>query len=163
MRSQAIWRRAILLTGLLTMLGCQGWPGPPGPPGPAGASGPQGLLGPPGPPGPRGPHGSAGAQGLQGPPGPSLSGYEMIRADTPNDSQDVKQLQIPCPTGKSVIGGGARVDRQGALVALGTSLPAPALPTAGTGPGWLAEAFETTPTNNNWSLYAFVICATVPQ
>jgi hypothetical protein len=85
----------------------------------------------------------------------------MIRADTPNDSQDVKSLHVPCPTGKSVIGGGARADRQSTLVALGTSIPVPASVT-GSAPEWFAEAFETTPTNNNWNLYVYVICATVP-
>lgn len=60
-----------------------------------GTQGPQGPAGPPGP------------QGIQGQPG--VSGYEIVEVTENGDgntSVPTMQLDVPCPNGKSAVGGG---------------------------------------------------------
>ena len=75
--------------------GQQGPQGIPGPQGPRGFTGPQGIQGVPGP---QGIQGIQGIQGLQGVPGlPGLAGYEIVSGTD----------AVVCPSGKTVVGGGA--------------------------------------------------------
>jgi hypothetical protein len=81
-----------------------------GPQGPIGATGAQG------PAGPAGTQGPAGAAGVQGPAGPAgeqgpagLPGREVVSrtVDVPTGTKQL--VDVPCPTGKTPIGGGAHV------------------------------------------------------
>lgn len=73
------------------------------------------------------------------------------------DSEDAKTVTAECPSGKEVIGGGARVNGELNEVALTGSNPFSASNGART--GWSAYARESTATAQNWSLEAFAICA----
>ena len=66
-----------------------GIPGPAGPQGPAGPAGPQGAAGPAGP---------------QGSPG--VSGVQIVTADSADNSVPFKPVDVSCPGGKKVLGGG---------------------------------------------------------
>ena len=55
-----------------------------------------------------GPTGPAGPAGPAGPPG--LSGLERIELSSPSNSNASKTLALPCPTGKRLVGGGARLN-----------------------------------------------------
>jgi hypothetical protein len=96
--------------------GLVGPPGPAGPEGPRGLrglQGPQGAMGPQGPEGaqgPQGPQGPQGATGPQGPPG-GLASVEYQSVSSPNwgQSGDLWHGILPCPVGKQVISGGARI------------------------------------------------------
>jgi hypothetical protein len=76
---------------------------------------------------------------------------------TNEDSEDAKTVTAECPSGKEVIGGGARVNGELNEVALTGSNPFSASNGART--GWSAYARESSPTAQNWSLEAFAICA----
>lgn len=102
--------------------GPQGDPGPIGPagpkgdPGPIGPAGPKGDPGPPGATGPKGDPGPAGATGAQGPAGPQgpagapgVSGHEIVSntglLPVPT-TQSFFNVNVDCPFGKRVLGGG---------------------------------------------------------
>jgi hypothetical protein len=74
----------------------------------------------------------------------------------PTDSEDPKFSTAACPAGKEAIGGGARVNGELKEVAVTGSYPQEV---EGKRTGWTAEARETTPTAENWSVDAFVVCA----
>ena len=74
-----------------------------GPPGPTGPTGPPGA---PGTAGPIGPGGEAGPPGLQGDPG--LLGYEVVSRPFSLASAGQSAMTVPCPPGKTVLGGGAK-------------------------------------------------------
>jgi hypothetical protein len=88
--------------------------GPEGPQGPAGPQGPEGPAGPEGPEGPAGPEGPEGPAGPEGPEGPAgqngtdgVSGYKTNRAlllVVPAGGEET--LQVDCPDGKRILGGG---------------------------------------------------------
>ena len=69
--------------------------------------GPQGL---PGPQGPKGEQGEKGDQGDQGPAGPAgVSGYEVVSKDFQITSYVFSgDYSVDCPSGKVVLGGGAK-------------------------------------------------------
>jgi len=162
-----------------------------GPQGPQGIAGPQGLQGPkgdkgdstgvPGPKGDKGDPGPAGAQGLpgaiglkgdtgaqgpQGNPGPQgaagISGYEIVVANSADDSAGVKSLGAQCPVGKRVLGGGVTVSPIG-----GSVIGSPPIAIRESAPFgdffWQVTAVETEPYASNWSLQAYAICANVAQ
>jgi len=117
-------------TGPAGPQGVQGEPGDPGPQGPAGATGPagppgpqgpqglqglqgevgpQGMTGPQGVPGDPGPQGAQGPAGATGPAGPAgVSGYQVVSVTVMVASGARTNVNVPCPSGKTAIGGGAR-------------------------------------------------------
>ena len=74
----------------------------------------------------------------------------LIAARAANDS---KSVFLACPTGKRLIGGGARVTGGSPRVAVLTSYP-------DNDNIWRASAAETTATASNWTLTVYSICAT---
>lgn len=134
-------------------IGPAGAPGPQGDPGDPGPVGPQGDVGPPGPKGDSGP---MGPQGEIGPPG--VADVQILSVRSPASSVRTRTTTVTCPTGKSVISGGARVIRNDGNpwedVALIASFPAAA-------DTWQAMAAEGTETALVWTLEVFAICATL--
>jgi hypothetical protein len=99
----------------------------------------------------------AGQQGPQGPAGPpGVTGLERKELVSATNSTAFKTLSAICPTGKRVIGGGARVTGTGiADVAIVDSFP------DSDGTKWNAAARESDPTLGQWALTAYALCATV--
>ena len=110
---------------------------------------PKGDQGPQGPAGPQGPEGPAGAQGQ-----PGLSGVENVTAESVSNSTSSKAMDVACPAGKRLIGGGARLYNGGSFVAVDESYPL-------NDTTWRATAYEVNPTGANWSVRVFAICAVV--
>jgi len=125
-------------------------------------TGPQGIQGPKGDKGDPGPMGIQGEQGPQGTPG--VSGYEVVRDETPFNSDPIKVVTVQCPDGKRVLGGGVEIfpgfapngGLRMAPVAITRNVPIPPDYEA-----WTATAMEITPDNGNWSLIVFVACGNV--
>jgi hypothetical protein len=103
------------------------------------------------PAGPTGPQGPAGAAGAAGPPG--LSAVERVELTSATSSSPTRSVNIPCPSGKRLIGGGARVSSGSLPVAIQGSFP-------DNDNIYRAFARETTATPSNWSLTVYAICAT---
>ena len=120
-----------------------------GPAGPAGTPGPVGPKGDQGPAGPKGDQGPAGPQGA-----PGLAGVEIATADSPSSSSSSRQVDVSCPSGETVAGGGAQIYGAGGKVALDESYPKDAT-------SWRATAYEIVSTTLNWHLSAFAVCAAV--
>jgi hypothetical protein len=96
-----------------------------------------------------------GAQGPAGPPGPGVSGLERRSDASSLDSTNSKSVTATCPSGKRVLGGGARVTGDAAAnVAITESYPESALDR------WIAVGRESDETGNSWQLTAYAICAT---
>ena len=102
------------------------------------------------PPGPAGAVGPAGPAGPQGAPG--LAGVEIVTAETANSSNSPQQVDVTCPEGKRLVGGGAKVHGANAEAALDESYPLDATK-------WHATAYELNATAGNWHLVGFAICA----
>lgn len=96
------------------------------------------------PAGPTGPQGPAGA--------PGLSAVERIDTTSPNNSTTPKSLQIACPAGKRLMGGGARVNGGSPDVALSASFP-------DNDNIYRANAAETDTFAPSWSLTVYAVCA----
>ena len=127
--------------------GAQGDQGPRGDPGgPKGDVGPAGPSGPQGPAGPAGPVGPVGSRGPVGPTG-GLEGYAIVSI-TISGEAETKFIDLPCPTGLSVIGGGYAASRDDVSVPL--SLPV----TDGT--GWRVRAVGP---SVEWEVHVYAICA----
>jgi hypothetical protein len=121
------------------------------PSGPPGARGADGLPGPAGAAGPQGPQGPGGPQG---PPG--VSGLEVVSQSSGSNTDDAKLIWAQCPTGKKVIGGGARVSGPAEpFVAITRSAPTDTRQ-------WEAEAHEHDKVSLEWTLTAIAICAIAP-
>jgi len=81
-----------------------------------------------------------------------------VNATSPEDSEESKTITATCPTGKQVIGGGARLGGELKSVALTGSNPFVA--SSGERTGWTAFAHETgTGQTEKWLLEAFAVCA----
>ena len=103
-------------TGAVGPMGPRGIQGKPGAKGDTGATGAQGPKGDIGPQGPIGLTGDTGATGA-----PGVSGYQIINRTI---SSPVNRIQrINCPTGKRVLGGGARIVGSSGATALKSSYP----------------------------------------
>jgi hypothetical protein len=79
-------------------------------------------------------------------------------ASTANPEDKPKSVTAQCPSGKQVVGGGARVTgAEVATVAVTESIPA----TNGEGKraGWTATAAEMAPEAKPWAVEAFAVCA----
>lgn len=96
------------------------------------------------------PAGPTGPQGPAGPPG--LSAVERVETASPSNSSTTRSLQVTCPAGKRLIGGGARVVVGSVRVAITTSFP-------DNDNIYRASAAETDPYALNWSLIVYAICA----
>lgn len=108
-----------------------------------------------GPAGPSGPAGAAGAAGPTGPTGPAgISGYEIVEAQTADDSVSPKFSRAACPAGKKALGGGAVINNTGFDTAAYYSYPDGSS-------AWYGGYKEDTPTAGNWWGRTYVICATV--
>ena len=108
----------------------------------------------PGPQGPPGPPGPAGPQGAQG--GPGISGWELIEnIGVPLSSVTAQGNGVSCPEGKKPIGGGAQISDSLSEVAVTRSRP--------TETGWTSAGREMVPTNDEWSVDVYVICAVVEE
>ena len=107
---------------------------------------------PAGPTGPQGPAGPAGAAGAAGAPG--LSAVERVEATTAVNTTSPKTTQMACPTGKRLIGGGARLNGGGAVVAIQASFP-------DNDNIYRATGREVIATGATWSLTVFAVCAVV--
>jgi hypothetical protein len=103
---------------------------------------------------PAGPTGPQGPAGPAGPPG--LSGVERVAVTSATNSTTSKSGSMACPSGKRLIGGGARIDGAAAApVVLQSSFP-------DNDNIYRATAREASATAVNWSLTVFAICATAP-
>ncbi|MDQ3379402.1 MAG: hypothetical protein M3546_03645 [Actinomycetota bacterium] len=96
------------------------------------------------PAGPTGPQGPAGA--------PGLSAVERVETSSPNNSTSPKVVQIACPAGKRLMGGGARVNGGSPKVALWASFP-------DNDNIYRANASETDAFIPAWSVTVYAICA----
>jgi hypothetical protein len=100
---------------------------------------------------PAGPTGPAGPAGPAGPPG--LSGLERVELTSPSNSSLTRTASMACPSGKRLIGGGARLN--GSIldnVAIQLSYP-------GDDNTYVARAAEIATNPGNWSLTVFAVCA----
>jgi hypothetical protein len=101
----------------------------------------------------RGPAGATGPAGPAGPAGPpGLSGVERVEVTTAANSTALKTAQMPCPTGKRLLGGGARLNNAPAAVSLQQSFP-------DNDNIFRATGREVVATNASWSLTVFAVCA----
>jgi hypothetical protein len=152
------------LQGLPGLQGSIGPKGDKGDPGPAGAQGPQGEPGPKGDTGEQGPKGDTGAQGPQGLPGPQgvvgISGYEIVTVETVPDSSVHTDVDVLCPAGKRVLGGGGRLLTGTAGVNGGPPVIIRASEPFGDA-GWTITAEEIAPYTGSWWVRAFAVCANV--
>ena len=83
----------------------------------------------------------------------SVSGWELKLVDSQTDSTQ-KSVLVDCPPGKKLLGRGARIFP--GLEPIALTISAPAFP--GT---WIAEAREMIPTDADWHLEGYAICARV--
>ena len=113
----------------------------------AGIPGPAGPQGPAGPAGPQGPAGPAGPQGS-----PGVSAVQIVTADSADNSVPFKPIDVTCPGGKKVLGGGARLFGAGGDVAIDESYPTDAST-------WHAVGYEVIGTALSWHISAYAICA----
>jgi hypothetical protein len=115
--------------------------------------------------GPQGPQGPAGPPGAAGPAGPagSPASFSLVRLSVPsgNDPSFIKQLDVVCPVGKKVVGGGADLNSsvQGdTRLAIQDSWPA-------ADNIWRVVAVKNNSCNcpdYNWSFVAWAICIDAP-
>jgi hypothetical protein len=95
-----------------------------------------------------------GAPGAPGTPG--VSGLQRIDAVSGSSSTASRTVSVTCPTGKRVIGGGARVTGTGAnRVSIVENFP------DSDGVKWNARAAEVVGTAATWELQAYALCANV--
>lgn len=130
-----------------------------GPVGPAGATGPAGVAGPKGDSGVAGQKGATGATGATGLSSITVANASFTMADNVG-SMDLVSGTVPCPSGKTLIGGGAQIlASNGAIppwMALVSSMP--------TSSGWYALAREMQDqirTPGTVQLYVYAVCAIV--
>jgi hypothetical protein len=96
----------------------------------------------------------AGPAGPTGPPG--ISAVERKDAVSVLNSAAFKELSAVCPTGKRVIGGGARVTGAGvSKISIVDNFP------DSDGTKWNAAAREVDATALTWQLTAYALCAVV--
>jgi hypothetical protein len=100
------------------------------------------------------PAGPAGPTGPSGPPG--ISGVERKDLSSPSSSINSKSIEAVCPSGKRVVGGGARVTGAGAgNVSVVESFP------DSDGTKWNVVGREVVATALSWQLTGYALCAVV--
>jgi hypothetical protein len=99
----------------------------------------------------------AGPTGPQGPAGPAgVSGLQRVDLASSTNSASSKTAVAACPSGKKVIGGGARVIGNGAgAVSIVDNFP------DSDSVHWNARAVEVVATVLTWQLQAYALCAVV--
>ena len=103
---------------------------------------------------PAGPRGAAGTAGPAGSPG--ISGLQRFDVASASSNANSKSVIVTCPTGKRLVGGGARVIGNGAaVVSITENFP------DSDGVHWNAKANEVVATALTWQLQAYALCATV--
>jgi hypothetical protein len=92
-----------------------------------------------------------------GTPGaPGISALQRVDVSTAASSVNSKSVVVNCPSGKRVVGGGARVTGDGSnRVSIVESFPDSA------GDRWNARAAEVVGTTGSWQLQAYGLCAIV--
>ena len=162
--------------------------GAPGQTGPQGAQGATGPAGPAGPAGPQGPQGDTGPSGtadltnyftkaqsdnryllqagkaadadkLDGTDSTAfIRNFEIVSQETTYNSDQYKQLDVPCPVGKSVISGGAVIW----WTSDESSVQEPRLQANGkVGENWEGAAQAASGDTQAWKLEVQAICAKV--
>jgi hypothetical protein len=116
--------------------------------GATGATGPTGTTGAAGTTGSTGPTGAKGTTGATG-----VSGYQVVTADTAENTTDYKTVTAFCPAGKKILGGGA------AVFWIGTPRPKLISSFIFNG-GWFGQA-DDNGGGTTWHLEAQAICANV--
>jgi hypothetical protein len=90
------------------------------------------------------------------PGAPGISGLQRVDAVSGSSSASSKSVSVNCPSGKRVVGGGARVTGSGAnRVSIIENFP------DSDGVKWNARAAEVVGTSATWELQAYALCATV--
>jgi hypothetical protein len=93
--------------------------------------------------------------GTPGAPGqPGISGLQRVDVSSSSSSANSKSVVVNCPSGKRIVGGGARVLGTN-RVSIVESFP------DSSGDRWNARAAEVVGTATNWQLQAYGLCATV--
>ena len=134
--------------------GAPGRPGAAGTAGPAGATGPagpQGAIGPQGPQGPQGPAGSSATLGLAY-PSATFANPATGQYGTPTG---VDFGQVPCTSGKQVVGGGVRTSGQDQFV--NESYPTDGSTSAAGNRGWGATVENVGNTDESFTVYAVCV------
>ena len=106
------------------------------------------------PAGPKGPQGPAGTPGAPGTPG--VSGLEVVYVASASGPGSVKDAEAQCPAGKKVTGGGAVVTAGSKATVTASAPGAVPNPTS-----WYVEARQYEPSDSDWTLFAYAVCATV--
>ena len=90
-----------------------------------------------------------------------MSALELVTATSASDSTTPKTQTVSCPGGKKALGGGGSIIVSGGP---NTDLAIQASQPSGGSPPtvWSVTGVETDAVAANWSVTAFVICATVP-
>ena len=92
--------------------------------------------------------------------GGGVSGLETVSAFYQGDpTDDEKQVQVPCPSGKKAVGGGFELAAGGLPIDVQFSEPMGQLSQAPT--GWQGFAMETSPigATEEWSFDVYAVCA----
>jgi hypothetical protein len=94
---------------------------------------------------------------VPGSPGqPGISGLQRVDVSTSASSVNAKSVVVNCPSGKRVVGGGARITGEGSTrISIVESFP------DSTGDRWNARAAEVLGTAESWQLQAYALCAIV--
>jgi hypothetical protein len=82
-----------------------------------------------------------------------LRGWEVKVAGSESNSDQSKSVVITCPPGKNLLGGGARLFPNN-VPEIALTINAPAFPDQ-----WVVGAHEVVPTDHDWSLDGYVLCA----
>ena len=81
-----------------------------------------------------------------------MSAVQIVTADSADNSVPFKPIDVTCPGGKKVLGGGARLFGAGGDVAIDESYPTDAST-------WHAVGYEVIGTALSWHISAYAICA----
>jgi hypothetical protein len=87
-----------------------------------------------------------------------LRNVTYVTETSENDSETEKFVTAKCPSGKEVIGGGARINSS-AKVAVAVNASYPLVDSNNGRIGWIAGGRETPEEKENWQVVAYAICA----
>ena len=90
--------------------------------------------------------------------GQLIRNVTYVTETSENDSKDEKSVTAKCPSGKEVIGGGARINSS-AKVAVDVNASYPLVESNNARAGWIASGRETPEESENWQVVAYAICA----
>ena len=95
---------------------------------------------------------------IPGPPGPpGVSGYEIVLVESESNSESLKGVTADCSSGKSIMGGGARVVIGGGSISFLSIIESRPV-----GANWKATATEISGgTEVDWHLEVRAICVTL--